>query len=74
MLEQTYLVPLAVVALNVAVADLAHEHDHLGNHHLRHRTSVREGSVQHNLAERGGGGEIGLVGTDAEAADGEEAS
>jgi len=67
------LVPLAEVALAVAVADLAQQHNDLGNYHLGHGAGVGEGRVEHGLAALGRGRQVRLVSADAEAAHGEQA-
>lgn len=66
------LVPEAVAHLPTALEILTGESDDLGNNELSDGARVREGRVEDGNASFGGGGEVDLVCTDAEAADDEK--
>ena len=67
------LAPAARVEDAVALERAAHEHDDLADRELDHAARVRVRRVEDGDATRGGGGEVDLLGADAEAADREEA-
>jgi hypothetical protein len=63
------LVPLAAVAAHAAGEGLAGQHDHLAEDQLGDRAGVAERRVEHGDAGVAGGGELDLVGADAEGPD-----
>lgn len=66
------LVPDAFPHLPRAIAELTAEGDNLGDDELGDRARVGEGRVEDGDSCFGGGEEVDLVGSDAEAADDEE--
>ncbi|MNZ63899.1 hypothetical protein D3C78_820540 [compost metagenome] len=64
--------PAATVAGGVLLRNAAQQQDGLGQHQFGDRTGVGVGGVEHRDAALAGGGQVDLVGADAEAADGDE--
>jgi hypothetical protein len=61
--------PAAAVQQRVLLRDAAHQHHDLGEHQLGDAARVGEGRVEHRDAAARRGGQVDLVGADAEAAD-----
>ena len=63
------LVPAALMGVDRARENAAHQHDDFADRQLRHRAGVGEGRVEDRDAADARGGQRDLVGADAEAAD-----
>ena len=64
--------PAAAMLGGVLFGDAAQQHDDFGQHQFGDAAGVGEGGVEDRDATSGGGGEVDLIGADAEAADGEQ--
>ena len=66
------LIPYAAMRLGVGFRHAAQQQQQLTDHQLGHRTGIGEWRVKHRNTAFRGGVQIDLVGTDAEAADGNQ--
>ena len=64
--------PATTVALRRFLRDAAHQHDRFGDDQFGHAAGIGVGRVEHRDAGALGGGQVDLVGADAERADGDQ--